>query len=738
MIGSTKEHTDIDNIISWISIAGMFAGIVGMFISLMQPNTDIRIGTIAALITACSALLYRWIARKRQHRISELEEIVKLMQLTRLDLSKKELTKLPSELFQLSKLTNLTDIDLSGNKLTNLPPEFFQLTSLIRLNLSGNQLKEVPPAIGELTNLTAIDLRGNQITQLPYEICRLPGLTKVEISGNPLVSPSLEIACKGIEAIRDYFAKLEGEAQPLNEVKILLVGEGATGKTSLVRKLLGNTFNSHEDTTHGISIRCWEVEQNNKSIRVNIWDFGGQEIMHATHQFFFSRRSLYVLVLDGRRDERTEYWLRHIESFGGSSPVLVVLNKQDMNPSFDINRPFLLQKYPSIRVFFRTSCKTGEGLSEFKEGLLNELAKMEITGICWPRSWLVVKQRIEQMDKPYISSEEYQSICQAARVSEQTVQETLVDFLHDLGVAVHFKDFILNATYVLDPRWVTTAVYRIINAKEIADSKGILHIESLGWILNQTEGDTFFYPAHTHSYILELMKKFELCYHIGEKAVLIPQILPVSEPEFSFDYSNALGFVLHYHDFLPPSVLPRFLVKRHGHIKEHLCWRTGVVLNDKESETEAVVKVDAEARRIHLWVNGPRRKEYLSFLWFSLRDINESFGKLVVSERIPMPDDPHVTADYQTLLDCVQDGIELCRPDGAKKSYNVKELLGLVEPDREDQIVELLRMIKSQYEGKQSSEEAINSLFELKPSIFGVGLNLNEAFKRILTIKKRK
>jgi hypothetical protein len=45
--------------------------------------------------------------------------------------------------------------------------------------------------------------------------------------------------------------------------------------------------------------------------------------MHATHQFFLSKRSLYILVLDGRKEEDAEYWLKHIESFGGDSPVLM-------------------------------------------------------------------------------------------------------------------------------------------------------------------------------------------------------------------------------------------------------------------------------------------------------------------------------------------------------------------------------------------------------------------------------
>ncbi|MCI5136777.1 MAG: hypothetical protein D3920_17325 [Candidatus Electrothrix sp. AW2] len=163
-----------------------------------------------------------------------------------------------------------------------------------------------------------------------------------------------------------------------------------------------------------------------------------------------------------------------------------------------------------------------------------------------------------------------------------------------------------------------------------------------------------------------------------------------------------------------------------------------MVLEDKASNTEAVVKADHEARRIYLWTHGLRNKEFLSFLWFSLRMINDSFEKLKVSERIPMPDDPAVTADYQTLLDNVEDGIKRYRPDGAKRAYNVKELLGLVEPNREDEQMELLRMIKAQLDEKDSGVEAVNNFLELKPNIAGVGVNLNELFARVLGREKQK
>ncbi|MCI5219777.1 MAG: GTP-binding protein, partial [Candidatus Electrothrix sp. LOE2] len=271
------------------------------------------------------------------NRLSTLPpEIGQLTNLTKLVLWQNQLTSLPHEI---CRLTNLTTLYLFNNQLTSLPHEIGQLTNLTKLYLHSNQLNNLPPEICRLTNLRILDLGDNQLSSLPPEIYQLTELEELDLDDNPLTSPPYEIAMQGIDAIREYFANLKPEDQPLNEVKILLVGEGSAGKTSLVKQLLGEIFDKDEDTTHGISTRGWDVEAGGTPIKVNIWDFGGQEIMHATHQFFLSKRSLYVLVLDGRKDERAEYWLRHIESFGEDSPVLVVLNKQDSNPLFDLNRP---------------------------------------------------------------------------------------------------------------------------------------------------------------------------------------------------------------------------------------------------------------------------------------------------------------------------------------------------------------------------------------------------------------
>ena len=692
---------------------------------------------------------------------------------TRLDLSGNQLTALPLELFQ---FTSLIELNLSGNQLTILPPDLAQLTSLIKLDLSGNLLTTLPPGISFLKNLTtlnlsgnlfsalpqeicklrklaALDLSGNQLTTLPPEICHLSNLEEIYLYDNPITSPPLEIAEKGIEAIQKYFEALDKGNQPLNEVKILFVGEGAAGKTSLVKQLFGQLFDEHEDTTHGISIKGWEQEVGGRQIRINIWDFGGQEIQHATHQFFLSKRSLYVLVLDGRKDERTEYWLRHIEAFGGDSPVLIVLNKIDSNASFDVNRPFLLEKYPGIRDFFRVSCKSGQGVADFKKNLLTELAQVEMIGTVWPHSWFAVKRRLEQMDRPYISAEDCKGICEEAGITEAQSCEVLIDFLHDLGVAVHFKDFILDAMHVLDPVWVTEAVYKIITAEKMVESKGVLHLNALKEILKEqpiplTERalarigwkpkKRHCCPPDTHPYIMGLMEKFELCYPVGKEAVLIPQLLPVSEPPFAFDYGGSLRFALHYPDFLPPSVFPRFMVKAHRDIKAETCWRTGVLLEDQRSGAQALVKADIEARRINIWVQGDRRREYLHYLRYTLADINSSFEKLKLMELVPMPDAQDITADYATLLEYAKNDIDQYIPAGSTKVYSVRELLGLVQPKDTDELVRVAE--KATPQDTVTWVEILNETVEPKWTVpvLGITLNLKGFFEKLLARQKQK
>ncbi|MCH8960896.1 MAG: GTP-binding protein, partial [Bacteroidetes bacterium] len=229
------------------------------------------------------------------------------------------------------------------------------------LDLSGNQLTALPPEIDHLSNLTQLDLKANQLP-IPPEI--------LEKKDDPDI------------LINYYLQYSTGQKRPLNEVKMLLVGQGKVGKTSLVKRLLDGSFDLHEGKTEGINITQWNVGVDGQDVQLNVWDFGGQEIMHATHQFFLTKRSLYVLVLDARLGEdenRIEYWLKIIQSFGADSPVIIVGNQIDEHP-LDINRAGLQDKYPTIKAFVETSCLTGQGIDDLLDKVLLEADLMELKG----------------------------------------------------------------------------------------------------------------------------------------------------------------------------------------------------------------------------------------------------------------------------------------------------------------------------------------------------------------------
>ena len=458
------------------------------------------------------------------------EEITGLQELRELYLGSNQFSSIPSCVVQ---LCNLRALYMSSNQLSELPSEIDQLQKLITLDLSLNRLSSLPKEIFKLRKLRYFSLSSNRLSSLPMEIAsfdlefslvnRFPVEAGVYLDGNPLESPPVEIVSKGRQAIIEYFRSLHTERHALNELKILVVGDGAVGKTSLVKRLLNGVFDPNESQTHGVNIRQWSTKNKTPKILGHLWDFGGQEIMHATHQFFLSKRSLYILVLDGRKDEKVNYWLKTIESFGGDSPVLVVLNKMDQNPGFDVNRRFLKKKYPGIQGFYPVSCASNTGIADFREAIQLALGKVEIVGTTWPKSWFQVKQSLEKMKDHFISYDRYTDLCERVGIKEKSIQGTLVDFLNDLGVVVHFQDFDLQDVYVLEPKWVTEGVYKIINSDELARAKGILRLRQLAGILKPRKD----YPRSKHRYVVDLMKKFDLCYKIDRESVLVPDLLEV-------------------------------------------------------------------------------------------------------------------------------------------------------------------------------------------------------------------
>jgi len=481
-----------------------------------------------------------------------------------------------------------------------------------------------------------------------------------------------------IDLYREYLEAEQVGQQPLHEVKMLVVGQGGVGKTQIANLLLGKSFNDMEPNTEGINIHAWSLRTNKKEIKVNIWDFGGQEIMHSTHQFFLTKRSLYLLVWDARQEDRygqIEYWLKLIQSFGTNSPIILVLNKVDVG-NIELDRRELQQKYPSIKQFVNISCKTGQNFDILREAINSEVAQMQHLDEVLPKNWFDVKNELERMPADFIEYSKYQAICEELGIDEKG-QRLLVSLLHDLGVVLNFQDDPrLRFTQILKPEWVTQAVYRIINHPEIRQSKGILKLDRLDNILPRER-----YPAHKHMVIIDTMKRFELCFEFLDQVdtFLIPGLLPIEAPNLASSYQDGLAFQYHY-SFFPMSIISRFIVRTHSMIFQTFYWRNGVVLADKHNQ--ALIKADRDERKVYIWVQGQinTRRDFLAKIRNEFENIHATFFGIEVKEKVPLPNDPTVIVDYQHLLDLEEMGEETFIPYGLKQKVEIKNLLAGLRP----------------------------------------------------------
>jgi len=614
-----------------------------------------------------------WLNVSRNKLKSLPDSIVRLGQLKELDAANNALSRLPPGFETLKRLTSLR---VSANQLDELPESLGDLARLTTLAVDDNRLRTLPDSIGSLKALEYLDLTNNQLSELPPSIAGLdlrefylhgnPGLgIPPEILGAPQTPTPRSRSASDAAAIIDYYCRILASGKPLNEAKLILVGRGGVGKTSIVNRLVDGTFDPDEQKTDGIKITDWRFQLHGyENIRLNVWDFGGQEIMHATHQFFLSQRSLYLLILSGREgsaDSDAEYWLKLIESFGADSPIVVVLNKIRQHP-FDLNRRGLQQKYPSIRAFVETDCKLDVGIDGLRSTVQQETDRLEHLRDAFPASWFSIKNRVARMRENFVSFERFRAICVEAGERDPLSQERLAHYLHILGIALNYKDDPrLQDTHVLNPHWVTNGIYKILNSDAVASTRGELRLDDLASILDLAD-----YPRQKHPFLIDLMRKFDLCFEFPDALdrFLIPELLSKEEPDeiTSMDGEDYLRFEYHYSVF-PEGILPRFIVRTQSLSAARPRWRTGVVLQFEGCS--ALVKADVQERRVFVSVAGPAdsRRRLLAIVRADFERIHADIARLEVKEMVPIPGRPSVAVPYRALLVRERKGLETIEVD---------------------------------------------------------------------------
>jgi len=574
----------------------------------------------------------------------------KLSLLTNLEVLAIEDAKPSAANSTIGKLASLKILILENMGLDEFPDWILNLKNLEQLYLENNQLMNLPTSLSRLSQLRVLSIRGNPIKQLPSSMLSLKDLSELYIDSTFGIPQEISEASNAQKTL-DYYFRLKNESQPINEFKLILVGRGGVGKTTLVHRLTTGQYKEFRRTP-GINITKWPVQVDGDQVQAHVWDFGGQEIMHGTHRFFMTERALYLVLISGREgteDHDAEYWLSLVRSFAGNVPIIILLNKWD-DYQFELNRQLLKEKYGRNLVFVETDSRSGTGMPQLHERICQLTKKLPGLKAAWPSEWRQIKEALPQKKKSWLTFDDFREFCTKQGIDQPKDQEALADSLHHLGLMLSYRrEEALRDFGVLNPQWVTKGIYQILNSPQLRKAQGKFTPKAFAEVLPNKS-----YPRAVHPYLLALMRKFQLCHPLDDKGekYLIPELLTKEEPELDKEFppDECLGFEYRYDTVLPEGLLPRFIVETYFLREPKLVWRTGAVL--ERANCRALVRGDIQGRQVVIRVTGigNGRRELLGIIREHFERIHRSFEKLPVTELVPIPGYPQITVPYAELL----------------------------------------------------------------------------------------
>ena len=540
------------------------------------------------------------------------ETIGNLAALTKLNLERNNLVALPSSTGHLSaltticlyhnrltglpdsmaSLTGITELILADNELTALPDWIGNLTALKKINLKGNKLAYLPNAIGNLPALSMLNLADNKLTKLPKQLGDLLARALVVyLENNPLDEPLPELVRHGSGALAVYLQSLDDSVEQY-EARILLIGEAGAGKTSLVAALRNDPFLEERPATHGIEITSLTLPHPTLDcdMMLQIWDFGGNEDYWVTHQLFFSRGGLYVIVwraCDARRLAQIVEWLQRIRLRVGHKVRIILVATYCDNQPPELDYGQLKQEFGEILTgSLKVDNRTGTGIAQLRHAMAEQAALLPKMGQRISRRWIAARDQSlsRAQGKPLIQYEVFKAICANNGVGDREFF-TFTQLMCDLGYVIHHgEDEILKDIVVLSPEWLTKAISYVLDDEPTRAADGVLDHTRLREILRQ-RNDGLSYSPQYYAYLLRLMERFDISYRLQDNELrsLVVQRVPYNRPLLPWDYrtkppSGISSLALIYRLSEPlPGFIP-WLTVCHHHASTGLHWRRGVFL----------------------------------------------------------------------------------------------------------------------------------------------------------------
>ena len=146
-------------------------------------------------------------------------------------------------------------------------------------------------------------------------------------------------------------------------LKILLVGDSAVGKTTLLIKYIEDKFSDTHITTIGVEYKDKIITINDRKVNLQIWDTSGQERYQAINKNFYRNADGIIFVFDVTKDESFQHlknWLNSSQDCDKEFKRIIVGNKIDLEDKRVVNKERIEHFAEKENLeWFETSAKDG-------------------------------------------------------------------------------------------------------------------------------------------------------------------------------------------------------------------------------------------------------------------------------------------------------------------------------------------------------------------------------------------